>query len=339
MLKVAVTGLGFMGRMHYNCYKALEEVEIVSAVCEVDQSKPTNSSEAIGNIGAEESLDLTGIKLFYDFDKMLAEVDLDAISIALPTYMHCDKTIKALQAGVHVLCEKPMALTIAECEKMIDAAEKSGKVLQIGHCIRFWPEYANAKQIIDSGKYGKVLTATFQRLSLTPTWGWDGWILDGKRSGGASFDLHIHDTDFVQYLFGMPKAVRSFGVKGPSSDYDHIITNYIYEDDKMVTAEGSWMMAASFGFEMSFNIVMEKATITFDCTRQPAFKVCPVDSEAFTPQVEPGDGYSREIAHFVKAAQGQKVSEILTPHQSLDSVKLVNAEKQSIAIGADVQIA
>lgn len=337
MIRVGVVGLGFMGNMHSKYYQATDNVKL-AVICDTDESKLKGGGTA-GNIpGAEEPLDLTGVELYTDFDKMLAEAKLDAISITLPTYMHGDFTVKALEAGLNVLCEKPIALNIPQCEEIIAAAEKSGKILQVGHCVRFWPEYAKTKEIIDSGKYGKVKAATFQRLSQTPTWSWENWILDGAKSGGALMDLHIHDSDFVQYVFGMPRAVYTRCTKGPSGEYDHIVTQYLYDDNCVITAEGGWIMAPSFGFEMSFNIVLEKATIVFDCTREPAFKVCPAEGDAFTPEVEPGDGWSLEIAHFVRAVNGQKVPEIITPAQSLNSVKLVLAEKQSAQTGKEVAI-
>jgi len=337
MIRVGIVGLGFMGNMHFKCYKATKQAEIV-AVCDADEDR-LKGTGAAGNIpGAEEPLDLTGVEQYRDFDKMLSEAELDAVSITLPTYMHRDFTIKALERGLNVLCEKPMALDKAQAEEMIAAADKSGKVLQIGHCIRFWPEYAKTREIIDSGKYGKVRAATFRRLSLTPTWSWDNWLMKDSSSGGAIFDLHIHDSDFVQYVFGMPKAVYTRCANGPSGDYDHVVTQYIYDDNCIITAEGGWIMTPSFGFEMSFNIILDKATIVFDCTRKPSFKLCPAEGDAFTPKVEPGDGWSREIAHFVKAVSGKKVPEITTPVQSLNSIKIILAEKQSAQSGKEIAI-
>ena len=105
------------------------------------------------------------------------------------------------------------------------------------------------------------MEASFQGLSLTPTWSWDNCFLDGNRSGGAMLDLHIHDTDFVQHVFGVPNEVFSRGVIGPSGDYDHTVTQYLYDDQKVVTAEGGWIMAPEFGFEMSFKIMLELSLI------------------------------------------------------------------------------
>ncbi|UCG55905.1 MAG: Gfo/Idh/MocA family oxidoreductase [Phycisphaerales bacterium] len=330
MTKVGIVGFGFMGRMHYRCWKGLQGAEVV-AICDSNPNIVEDTKKAVGNIGgSDEEVDFERVDLYSDFKEMLAGGDLDALSLTLPTYLHADYSIEALSAGLNVLCEKPMALNVKDCERMISAAKKSGKVLQIGHCVRFWPEYAKAKEIVDGGEYGDVIAATFQRLGAVPTWSIDNWFIDEKRSGGAALDLHIHDTDFVQYLFGTPKAVCSIGGEAPSGNVVHIVTQYLYGDRKAVTAEGGWAMMPGFGFEMSFNIVMEKGTIVYDLTRDPAFKVCPAEGDAFTPEVEQGDGYTLQTAHFAKMIAGEDVPSVTTLEESLNSVKIVQAEKESV---------
>ena len=329
MLRVGIVGFGFMGQTHYKCWDKVEGAK-VTAICDINPNIEEDTKRAVGNIGdTEEAVNFSGLQLYTDFDQMLNSAELDAVSITLPTFLHADYSIKALAAGVNVFCEKPMALNVEDCERMIAEAKRSGKVLQIGHCVRFWPEYAKAKQIVDSGEYGRVIAATFQRLGAAPTWSIDNWFMDEKRSGGMALDLHIHDTDFVQYLFGIPSAVSSFGAKGTGEGLVHIVTQYLYGDDKLVTAEGGWAMMPTFGFEMSFNIVLAKATIVYDLTRDPAFKVCTAEGEAFTPKVQEGDGWFLEIAHFAKAISGEKVEPITTLEQSRDSVRIVAAEKES----------
>ena len=330
MLRIGIVGWGFMGKMHFSCYKSDINVE-VTAICDADAKQLQNSSGVAGNIsGAEDDLDLSNIALYSDLSKMLAEEKLDALSIASPTFLHASQTIEALNVGVHVFCEKPMALNSGDCREMAEVAKQSGKTLQIGHCIRFWPEYVQAKEIIDSQKYGKVLAATFQRLSLTPTWSWDNCFLDGKRSGGAMLDLHIHDTDYVQYVFGMPKEVFSRGVIGLSGEFDHTVTQYLYGNDCVITAEGGWIMAPGFGFEMSFKIMLEKATLVYSSAQEPTFRIFPIDGETIIPEITTGDGYSFEIQHFVDTLSGKAVPSIITPEQSGDSVKIIEAEKESI---------
>jgi predicted dehydrogenase len=309
------------------------------AICDTNKNIIEDCKKTIGNIeGAENAIDFTGINIYSDFGKMLSEEKLDAISLTLPTYLHVKHTIPALESGVNVLCEKPMGLNVSECDSMIDAAKSSGKLLQIGHCVRFWPEYAKTKEIIAGGEYGKVLAATFQRLSAVPTWSYENWIMNEQRSGGVVMDLHIHDSDFVQYLFGMPRAVFSSGGKDSEGKLGHVVTQYLYDNDSVITAEGGWALMPGFGFEMSFNIVQEKATIVYDCTREPAFKVCPAKGEAFTPEVQPGDGYILEIDYFVRAMKEEKLTTVTTLEESRDSVKIVEAEKQSIQTGQIVPI-
>ena len=338
MLKVGIVGFGFMGRTHYQCWKKVKGAQIV-AICDVNPNIEEDTKKAVGNIGdTSEQVDFSNMKVYTDLDEMLAKEKLDAVSITLPTFLHPDTSIKALSAGVNVMCEKPMALNSKECARMIAEAERSGKILQIGHCVRFWPEYAKAKEIIDSGEYGKVIAGTFQRLGSAPNWSIDGWFFDEQRSGGVALDLHIHDTDFVQYLFGMPKAVCSVGAKGPAGGLAHISTQYLYDNDTAITAEGGWAMMPAFGFEMSFNIVLEKATLVYDLTRDPAFRVCPAEGEAFTPEVEKNDGWSLQIAHFAKAISGAKLKEITTLAQSMNSVRIVEAEKESASKGQKVSI-
>ncbi|UCC99003.1 MAG: Gfo/Idh/MocA family oxidoreductase [Phycisphaerales bacterium] len=338
MIRVGIVGFGFMGRTHYKCWKGLDGVD-VAAVCDVNPNIEEDTKKAVGNIGdTQDTVDFGSLELYTDFEKMLAEAKLDAISITLPTYLHADCSIKALSAGIHVMCEKPMALTDEDCQRMIDAAKRSGKVLQIGHCVRFWPEYAKAKEIVESGQYGRVIAATFQRLGAAPMWSADNWFLDEQRSGGMALDLHIHDTDYVQYLFGVPKAVCSFAAKGPGGALAHIVTQYLYDDDRVITAEGGWAMTPAFGFEMSFNIALEKATLVYDLTRDPAFRVCPAEGAAFTPEVEASDGWCLQIAHFAKAIRGEELKPITTLADSMNSVRIVAAEKESAKKGQKVSI-
>ena len=97
-------------------------------------------------------------------------------------------------------------------------------------------------------------------------------------------------------------------------------------------------MAPAFGFEMSFNLVLEKATVAYDSTRQPALRVCPNQGAAFTPALKEGDGYVRQIDHFARSVRGEPVPAVITLEQSRDSVRLVEAEKESIRTGRPVPI-
>jgi predicted dehydrogenase len=336
MLRIGIIGFGFMGRMHYRCWKALADAE-VAAVCDVHADALRGSGKGIGNIpGAEGEADLRGIGVYSDPGELLAREKPDAVSVAVPTHLHAATTVQALEAGVHVLCEKPMALTVADGRRMIETAERTGRFLQIGHCIRFWPEYAKAKELVESGAYGRVIAATFRRLSATARAKQSTWFSNEERSGGMVFDLHIHDTDFIQSLFGMPASVCSHGALMPSGGVAHIVTRYGYNDGRLVTAEGGWALTRSHGFRMAFSIVMEKAVLAFDSARTPTLTLFPEEGGPLVPPTGEGDGYSRQIEHFARRLRGERVAPVVTPRQALDSLRLAEAERESVRRGEPV---
>jgi len=139
-------------------------------------------------------------------------------------------------------------------------------------------------------------------------------------------------------MFGIPRAVYSSGGKDSEGRLGHVVSLYLYDNDSVITAEGGWALMPAFGFEMSFNIVQEKATIVYDCTREPVFRVCPSEGEAFTPEVQQGDGYILEIDHFVRSIKGEKTAPVTTLEASRDSVKIVEAEKESIRTGGIISV-
>ena len=338
MINVGIIGFGFMGRMHTRCWKERNDARVV-ALCDTNASALRGTGQGLGNIaGAEGEVDLSDIAVYADPEEMLAGEKLDALSITVPTCLHAKCSVQALEAGVNVLCEKPMALTLDEGRSMIEAAERNSKVLQIGHCIRFWPEYAKAKEIVDSGEYGRVIAATFRRLSATARSKQGSWFSNEKQSGGMVVDLHIHDTDFVQHLFGMPASVCSHGAEVPGGGLAHIVTHYRYDDGKLVTAEGGWAMVPSCGFEMSFNIVLEKAVLSFDNRRSPTLKLHPAAGEPSVPPHEAGDGYSRQIEHFVRQIRGERVPLVITPQQALNALLIAKAERESARKGKLIDV-
>ena len=336
-MRVAVAGLGFMGRIHLGCWAGCRGVS-VTAACDPDRTAFNAGARKKGNIRqfAGEP-DIENVRFYQSYDGMLETERPDIVSLAVPTFLHADLAVKAIESGSHVFCEKPMALSLRQCDRMIDAAEKSGKELMVGHCIRFWPEYRWLKDVLFGGEYGRVLTARFSRLSAAPAWSSGGWLANTAQSGGMALDLHIHDSDFVQYTFGMPAAVSSHAVT-IGGRMDHIDTRYIYDDERLITAEGSWLASPSFNFRMGFSVLMEGASAVYDCSRGPALTVYPRQGHRFQPKLGGGDGYRREIEYFAAVVSGRAIERAITPRQSRESVRIVTAETESAASGKVVRI-
>ncbi len=260
MIKVGLWGCGGVSGSHRRAYDNLEKKGIpVKLVALCDINKENFNKEIKINISDENDAPLPKIDNCYvDIDEMIEKEDLDLIDICLPTFLHKDAVIKALGKGINVLVEKPMALSSEECAKMMKSAADSRGRFMVGHCVRFSKQYDFLKAIVDSGKYGKLISAEFQRLSQTPLWKMGKTAQDG----GVIFDMHIHDVDFVQYLFGMPDEISSVSNKN-HTECDVVTTVFKY-GDAFVNIKGDWSLPQSFPFSTPYKIVFENALIEFD---------------------------------------------------------------------------
>lgn len=334
MLKVGLVGLGFMGRMHLTNYKRLEQEGFpirVAAICDVDEKKFRGIFNE-GNIqNPDTGLDLSGYKHYTDYDRMLAEEELDIVDIAMPSNLHADMTVKALDRGFHVLCEKPMALSTAEGRQMIEAEKRSGKKLMIAQVLRFWPEYEYLKETVAGGRYGQVLSAHFFRGGHPPKWTYNDWMVRKETSGGGLFDLHIHDIDMVNWLFGAPQSVSTLARDVlPGSSYDIISTNYVYPDRKIVTTQCDRSLTGEFGFEMSFRINFERGNLLFE---KRVLRDNPMDGKGFVPELSADSGYYREIKYYAEAILYDRPIERAASEHTLQTLAIAEAEARSATSG------
>ncbi len=163
---------------------------------------------------AEEQAEKYGGKVYDTAEELLADKSIDAVSICAANYAHAELSIKAMEAGKHVLCEKPMATTLADCEAMVECAKRTGKFLMIGHNQRLAKAHVEAKRLIDQGLIGDIITfrTTFghggpETWAINP--GKNVWFFDKKKAAmGAMADLGVHKTDLIQFLTGQ-RVVRT----------------------------------------------------------------------------------------------------------------------------------
>jgi len=334
-LNIGIIGLGFMGKVHFNTYAKIKGAK-VTAIADVDGRKRSGDWSGIaGNIGAAgRRQDLRGIHVYENAADLLKDPAVDVVDITLPTYLHARWAIRALKSGRHVICEKPMALKSAEAVTMIAAARAARRRLFIAQCIRFWPAYAKTRELVLGKKFGKVVSAVFTRLSTRPTWSWQGWLEDPRKSNACVLDLHIHDADFVLYLLGKPRSVLSRAVKNKNGGLDHVTTFYDYAPGTLIQAEGAWEYNAGFPFSMAFRIALEKATLNFDAQ---GLLLCPAKGQAKPVAVAEGDGYFHELKHFLDCIRRNCASPVVPPESALQSVQLIEAEAKSARSGKIVR--
>lgn len=321
-IRVGVVGLGMMGLTHLDVYAGLPDVEIV-AVADMNVHRLSGEEKAVGNVEgqAQGGADLSKVKKYADGMELIADPDIDLVDICLPTMMHTDFAIAALEAGKHLLLEKPMARTYDDCVRILEAARTAPGLAMPAMCIRFWPAYEWLKQAVDNKTYGNVLAAQFRRVSSHP----GPMYLDGDKTGGAALDLHIHDADFVRYLFGNPLSVSCVGYKKLTNQFDHLMCEYQFPDVPLVMAEGGWCMQDGFPFTMEYTVNFENATAVLDGSGLKLYQA----GETTAVELSPLMGYTLEIGYFVECIKRGTAPEIVTLKDAAESVRLIEAECRS----------
>lgn len=244
MLKVGLIGVGGISGAHIPVWESMEDVEL-TALCDIRQERMEPYPEK---------------HHYTKLDEMLKNEKLDILDICLPTYLHADYAVRAMEKGIHVLCEKPVSLKSEDVERVYSTAHRMQVSFMVAHVLRFWPEYMLLKELYDTQKYGKLLSGYMSRVSQTPPWSWDNWMKDENRSGLVPFDLHIHDLDFLVYAFGKPEKVNSNRIKRPEQD----CINAVYEYPEFyIETESAWY-AGAYPFEARYRFQFEKAVVSFE---------------------------------------------------------------------------
>ena len=320
MLKVGLIGCGGMGTMHANCYKNLEGVELVALA---DLIPEKAQALAAG----------TNAQIYASGKELLEQAQVDVIDICLPTYLHAEHALAAMDKVKYVFVEKPVTLTVAEADAMLEKSKATGCQVQVGQVIRFWPEYMVLRDIIKSRKYGSVLNANFRRISPRPAWSWNNWFLQTELSGGAAQDLHIHDADFVLSVFGQPEKVLSMrNRKGEKNSYINTLMQY---DDFVVSVEGTWDLPVSHPFQASFRVAFEKAAVEmgngkFQLFTDEGVEDIPLEEKALTVaeggvkgNISDLGGYYNELYYFTRQAIAGAPIEQAALADAVESLKFV----------------
>jgi len=337
-LKIGVIGCGSIARRrHLLEYEANSKVEII-AVCDIVSER------------ADEMATKYNAKAFVDYKELLAIDDLDAISVCLPNYLHATVSIDALNAGCHVLCEKPMAISTEEAESMIKAAEKNDRKLMIAHNQRFVSSHQKAKQLIENGELGKI-------YSFRTTFGHPGpekWSIDGRESWffnkekafiGALGDLGVHKSDLMRYLLGEITEVSAFvetNAKENTTIDDNAVCIVKTADGVIGTLTASWSYVA--GGDNSTVIYGEKATLRLE--DDPVYSLIVQYGNGETVNYELGQIQTNEVGgqtnthvidHFVESII-QNTEPLINGKEGKRSLEVILAALESSATKKIIQL-
>jgi len=335
MAHIGIIGLGTMGRVHYEAYQSISSAKVVS-ISDADPKRAAGDlAGTAGNIssGGIRHLPMQSIRGYTDWKQLIQSPEVEIVDICLPTPAHRDVALAALAAGKHVICEKPMARTSSDARLIAEASKTSAGYFMPAMCTRFWPGWTWLKEAVADQRFGKVLAATFRRVASMPA----GWYSDGAASGGALLDLHIHDVDFICYLFGKPAQVYSRGYSKSGVGIDHCLTQYLYPKGPLITAEGGWAMSNGFGFSMRFCVNFENATADFDFARPQPLLLHHADRTESIP-IAAGGGYVGELAYFIDCVERKSRPTIVTAEDGVLSVQVCEAEERSIKDGKLVDL-
>lgn len=241
MLKVGLVGAGGISKSHIQAWETLDFAKLV-AVCDM---RPENLAP------------FEDKHCYTDLDEMLEREELDILDICVPTFAHVACAKKAMERGIHVLCEKPLSLNPEDAHLLYGLAREKGVAFMVAQVLRFWREYEILRELIESGTYGKLLSLHMGRLFGMPDWTVGCWSGDESKSGLTPFDVHIHDLDFVVWNFGAPRQVTRHRTKGPGRDYIHAVYDY---EDFFVTAEAAFFAAPGYS-SVSYLAQFEQAVV------------------------------------------------------------------------------
>ena len=338
---VALVGCGFMGTMHAQIYAQLPGARLVAAA----DRRVDASAARLGDLGCN-------VPVYPSLAELLTQhPSVSVVDLCTPADLHEPDALLALDAGKHLFCEKPLATTLASADRIVAKAAATNVFVQVGHCIRFWPEYQALRAFVAEPRAGKLLSLSLQRHAGRPGYSDGDWLNQPRRSGGAALDLHIHDTDFVIALLGLPTAVTSratFDHSGPA----HIFTFYDYPD-VAVCAEGGWNYPPKWGFRMAFQAVFERACIDYDSTKSPSLAITWADgapepmpfiapatgqSKTGAGNISALGGYFNELEHFIESVRVGRAPADATLADARRSLAVVLTEIESARCGQTVAL-
>ncbi len=289
MLKIGLIGCGIMGATHAEAWGRLSNRAQLCAIADRSAART-------------EKYAARGVRIYADADEMFKNETLDVVDICTPTALHAPCLLAAMKHAHDVIVEKPLCLTVEQADILLEAQKTTGARVQVGHSVRFNPEYEYLADIVRNKRYGEVRTAHFKRLRTPPV----GMISfdDETVTGGVALDLHIHEVDFVRSLFGGdPDRLSAHGTLREGGVVEHIYSIYHYGRSRVLT-EASWYHHTA---EAGFTVRMEKATFVLE---NGILTVYPREGQPFVPalrkfvaegKVTQTDKITYELSRFADA--------------------------------------
>ena len=253
MIKIALIGTGYIGMLHARIIRD-----------HIDNGTVVAATDAVPEKGKAFTEEL-GVPFYTDIEKLLDAAQVDVVAICTPTESHAEYLEVAVERGKHIFCEKPLAQSLKEADRMIESVHSAGVKAMSGHVLRFWPVYVKAREIIESGELGKPLHGYCERLMALPDWQEKKWHIRQKDGRAAAFDAQIHDLDYLTWIFGTPLKVQSHGLYDAThGGWMHINSRVDYEGGQVGHVQAGWGFPAEYPFTMTIRVLCEGGTVEWN---------------------------------------------------------------------------
>jgi len=326
MIKVAVIGFGFMGITHAVNIMRNKKLRLCAIVTRNVHGVADKINNQAGNFspGEVDATAILKVPVYRTLHECLKKQEIDAVHICVHTDLHYEMATEAMSRGLHVFVEKPFCLRLEEGRLLIALARHKNVKLMVGHVVRFMPPYRKLKEWIDHKPFGALKFISLTRFTGLPSWG--QWKEKQERfgsSGGALFDLVIHDIDFLNYALGTPLKIESVCHPGALSSQDYVSAHWYFNGVK-AKVDGGNTFHSSFPFQAGYMAQFENASVVYS-SRIPAFiQVCDNEKIQEIPAGDAGEGFYKEIDYFTSCIENDAEPLECTPASSLKTIELCN---------------
>ncbi|GGC84107.1 dehydrogenase [Thalassobacillus devorans] len=291
MFNIAIIGAGNIATMHTTAYQKMKDVRIKTIV-DVDVERAKIMAENVD------------CKATANIDEVLHDPEIEAVDICLPNFLHLETVMKAAEAGKHIICEKPAALTVEDAEKMFDICRKNNVVLYIAQVCRFMTAYQEIHHVLEEKDVGDPKLVRLSRSVHYPMLVGQEWYKDESKSGGLFLDFVIHDLDFIVWNFGKPEIISSQLIS--EEKLKGIIINLKVDGGPMITVNGVWTSIDQGGLHQRVEIDGTNGFVHYDNRNELpfVFKNTSGKSRMLSKETLCNDPFYRELRHFINCFRG-----------------------------------
>lgn len=328
-MRVAVLGAGFMGGTHARAWQAVPGAEIAA----IYAKSPDRAQPLAKSMGTTWTDDLATI---------VDDPSITVVDVCLPSPLHREASEAALDAGKHVLLEKPIALTLADAESIVEHAAEAGTRFMVAHVLRFWPEYVELERQLASGAFGAPRSVLATRRQAFPTW--SDLFTRSDQTGGAVIDMMIHDFDAVSWILGAPVAVTARGRRNArSGGFDQVQALVDFQNGGSAVIDGGMEMPESYPFGSRFEVLGEAGALeyhyraggrSFDAGGGlNQLTLYPATGSPVAAVVEPVDPFRAEVEYFAECVRTGAAPDRVTARDAIVALKLALAARASLEQG------